>query len=62
MGRKLTVDEIDFLFSVSLFMESFVRDRFTHLLIEHFCDYADEKKSSISVKKRGCTDRGLDSD
>lgn len=62
MGRKLTVDEIDFLFSSSFFMDALIKDRFTHLLIEHFCDCADEKKSSISVKKRVCTDRGLDSD
>ncbi len=43
-------------------MDSLIRDKFTYLLIEHFCDCADEKKSSISVKKLGCTDRGLDSD
>lgn len=62
MGRKLTAEEIDFLFTSCYFMDSIIKDKFFRLLIEHFCDCADKKSSSISAFSLLDTDRGLDSD
>lgn len=62
MGRKLTAEEIDFLFSACFFMDSISKDKFFRLLVEHFCDCEDKKKSSISAFSLLDTDRGLDSD
>ncbi len=62
MGRKLTAEEINFLFSSCFFMDSVFKDRFIYLMIEHFCDCADKKSSSISACSLLDTDRGLDSD
>nr|CRY95794.1 hypothetical protein [uncultured prokaryote] len=62
MGRKLTSEEISFLFASSLFMDSSTKYKFLYLLVEHFCDCSDKRDSPISACLLFDTDRGLDSE
>lgn len=58
MGRKLTAQEIEYLFRSSWFMDGSFRDVSFRLLIEHFCDCADKTLSPHSACLAADTEGG----